>query len=406
MSSPTKTIEFRRRRRWNNNGDQFETAMTSTNNNAAADDGDACSSSCSDSDTPLPADAKHVKNDHASFSSSPSSLPSETQSILQTFLPWLGLLVWPFMLFLPLLLNHTTQFHYTNLFPRTWYTIHGDNWLDKSAEMGGIWEWGTKKLFPSIGDDHQHKPLRHPLGLSLGISAVAVGHVFLLLYFRLHQQQLLGKTTSVQRRGAVQYNYSEALQNHLSQPGGFLLLGLYLTITWVFDMLPSSYYSFSGGIQYIRVGLCLICQDFVQFVMHKVEHVAHPKMYRISHKPHHKFTNPKLFDAYDGSVPDTAIMILIPLFVTAHVVRDCNVWTYMAFGSAYANWLTLIHSEVIFPWEPRVFRSLGLGTSADHHVHHKFFKYNFGHLFMWFDMMVGSYRSPREVWGKEFNVGV
>jgi hypothetical protein len=29
-------------------------------------------------------------------------------------------------------------------------------------------------------------------------------------------------------------------------------------------------------------------------------------------------------------------------------------------------------------------RPLGIGTAADHHVHHKLFKYNFGHIFMWF----------------------
>ncbi|KAL3769558.1 hypothetical protein ACHAWU_005510 [Discostella pseudostelligera] len=400
MTSETTTTELRRRRQHNDNdGDRFETPMTMTSKSAADDDDvDACSSSCSDSDAPL------NEASSASTKNKSSSLPESSQSILQSVLPWFGLLVWPCMLFLPLLLNHTINFHYTNLFPREWYTTRGENWLDKSIELGGIWEWGTNHWLQFIGE--HSKPLRHPLGLSLGISAVAVGHVFLLLYFRLHQQQILGKTTPVQRRGTVQYIYSEALQNHLSQPGGFLLLGLYLTITWVFDMLPPSYYSFAGGIQYSRVALCLICQDFVQFVMHKLEHVAHPKMYRISHKPHHKFTNPKLFDAFDGSVPDTAIMILVPLFVTAHIVRDCNVWTYMAFGSSYANWLTLIHSEVIFPWEPRLFRSLGLGTSADHHVHHKFFKYNFGHLFMWFDMMVGTYRSPSEVWGQEFNFGV
>jgi len=317
------------------------------------------------------------------------------QSIAQSLLPWLGLSVWPCMLALPLFLN-SQKFHYSKTFPRVWWTHRGEHWLDKSLEEGGIWEYGTELY---------GKTLRHPLGLSLGISAVAVGHVFLLIYFRLHQQQYLGKTTSIQSRGAVQYVYADALKNHLSQPGGFLLLGLYLTITWVFDLLPHAYYSFAGGIQYKQVAMCLICQDFVQFLMHKVEHVAHPKMYRISHKPHHKFTNPKLFDAFDGSVPDTAIMILIPLFVTAHVVRDCNVWTYMAFGSSYANWLTLIHSEVAFPWEG-VFRKFGLGTSADHHVHHKFFKYNFGHLFMWFDMLTGTYRSPNAVWGKEFNVGV
>ena len=320
-----------------------------------------------------------------------------------TKLRWIGLLVWPLMLFLPLLLNHTSTYHYSTIFPRSWYTLQGQNWLNKSIEEGGIWEWGTSTLYSSSSSNGN--PLRHPLGLSLGISAVAIGQFFLLIYFRLHQQEYLGNTTSIQSRGAVKYNYAAALQNHLSQPGGFVLLGLYLSITWIFNMLPSSYYSFEGGIQYTRVALCLVVQDFLQYIMHRVEHVAHPKMYKISHKPHHKFTNPKLYDAFDGSVPDTAIMILFPLFVTAHIVRDCNVWTYMAFGSSYANWLTLIHSEVTFPWEP-MFRRFGLGTAADHHVHHKFFKYNFGHLFMWFDWISGTYRNPKDVWGKEFNVGV
>ena len=342
----------------------------------------------------------------ASSDNNSSEQAISSSSLQHTVLPWLGLVVWPLMLFLPLLLNNTSRYHYTTLFPRSWYAVHGETWLDNtSSDQGGIWIWGSNILYGSSDTMNSSKPLRHPLGLSLGISAVAFGHVFLLLYFRLHQQQMLGKTTSIQSRGAVQYDYYTALTNHLSQPGGFVLLGLYLTVTWVFDMLPPSYYSFDGGILYTRVAMCLLCQDLVQYIMHRVEHVAHPKIYRISHKPHHKFTNPKLFDAFDGSVPDTAIMILLPLFVTAHVVRDCNVWTYMAFGSIYANWLTLIHSETTFVWE-RTFRLVGLGTAGDHHVHHKFFKYNFGHTFMWFDWVAGTYRNPKDVWGKEFNVGV
>ena len=311
------------------------------------------------------------------------------------FLPWIGITVWPAMLALPLFFN-THRWNYSKIFPRSWYAMQGQHWLNYDLEEGGVWPWGTAMY---------EKPMRHPLGLILGVSAVAIGHVFVLIYFRLHQQQILGKTTPIQSRGTPEYVYLDALMNHLSQPGGFLMLGLYLTVTWVFDLLPDSYYSFDGGINYKNVLLCLICQDAVQFLMHLLEHVAHPKIYKMSHKPHHKFTNPKLFDAFDGSVPDTAVMILIPLFVTAHVVRTCNVWTYMAFGSSYANWLTLIHSEVVLPWD-RCFRSIGFGTAADHHVHHKFFKYNFGHLFMWFDMLAGTYRNPREVWGKEFNVGV
>ena len=129
--------------------------------------------------------------------------------------------------------------------------------------------------------------------------------------------------------------------------------------------------------------------------MHLVEHNAHPLLYKQSHKPHHRFTNPKMFDAFNGSPTDTLLMILIPLAVTARIV-PANVWSYMAFGSLYANWLTLIHSEYSHPWD-KVFRVIGFGTAGDHHVHHKMFKYNFGHLFMYWDMLCGTYKSPTKV---------
>lgn len=38
---------------------------------------------------------------------------------------------------------------------------------------------------------------------------------------------------------------------------------------------------------------------------------------------------------------------------------------------------------------------VGFGTAADHHVHHKLFKYNFGHLFMYWDSVCGTYRDPK-----------
>ena len=75
----------------------------------------------------------------------------------------------------------------------------------------------------------------------------------------------------------------------------------------------------------------------------------------------------------------------------------------MAFGSLYANWLTLIHSEYKHPWDS-LFRAVGFGTAADHHVHHKLFVYNYGHLFMYWDRVMGTYRDPAAV--KEFNSGV
>jgi len=76
--------------------------------------------------------------------------------------------------------------------------------------------------------------------------------------------------------------------------------------------------------------------------MHIAEHKVSPAIYQASHKPHHKWRVPRLFDAFNGSTADTVLMILLPLYVTANVIH-CNVWSYMAFGTIYANYLTLIH---------------------------------------------------------------
>lgn len=304
-------------------------------------------------------------------------LPAKDNGIL----PWLGIFVWPLLLFLPLLLsNPYSSTSYAQVFDLSWYEYDF-----------------------STGDRPK------PLGLCLGILAVGIGQVFVIAYFYLHKYCFYADSTKnsttpppIQVKGAPLYKFLEGVKTHLSQPEGFVLLTLYLSGTWMFRLMPPSYYSFEGTIEVEKVFLCLAVQDFVQYVMHRLEHAVSPTFYKYSHKPHHKFTNPRMFDAYNGSLPDTIIMILIPLYVTANIVSTCNVWSYMAFGSLYANWLTLIHSEFPLPWD-KFFRKIGFGTPGDHHVHHKFFKYNYGHLFMWYDRMFGTYKNPMEFAPKVFS---
>lgn len=303
---------------------------------------------------------------------------TEYASPTSNSLPWLTAMVWPLMSTLPILLTQENlPTRYSNVFPAEWYTHD-----------------------PAIDSPK-------PLGLFLGMFAVVVGHMFLLPIFYVYRQGTLSggvKPISIQRKGERKYDFTEGLKTHLTQPEGFILLSIYLSATWMMGLMPTSYYSFNGGIQWSRVFLCLATQDFFQYAMHRLEHCFSYEVYKNSHKPHHRFTNPRLFDAFDGSVPDTVLMILIPLFTTAHTIRDCNVWTYMSFGSMYANWLVLIHSEYVFPWDS-TFRALGLGTPGDHHVHHKLFNCNFGHLFLWYDQICGTYRSPKSL-PKIFNHGI
>ena len=236
-----------------------------------------------------------------------------------------------------------------------------------------------------------------PLGLSLGLGAVAVGQVFVLAYqwLRWNGSEATGRLEPVQPNEYRTYAYGEAAAEHLSQPEGFALIGGYLVVTWMLKLMPDSYYSFEGGIEWGKVAACLLIQDLLQYGMHRAEHRVSKAFYRASHEPHHRFTNPRLFDAFNGSFCDTLFMIVIPLFITKSLVH-CNVWSYMAFGSSYANWLCLIHSETHHPWDP-LFYKLGFGTAADHHVHHKLFAYNFGHLFLYWDQVLGTYRDPRKV---------
>ena len=74
------------------------------------------------------------------------------------------------------------------------------------------------------------------------------------------------------------------------QPGGIMLIVLYLSGTWMFDLMPCSYYHFDGGFRFSMVFLQTVCQDFLMYVMHRMEHKVHHKFYQFSHKPHHRFT--------------------------------------------------------------------------------------------------------------------
>ena len=230
-------------------------------------------------------------------------------------------------------------------------------------------------------------------GLIFGLSSVVIGHFFTLLYFYLLQNKyILNDLVPIQKKKLSIYFYYDALISHLFQPEGFIMIGGYLIFTWMYKIMPLSYYSFTGNIIWMDVLQQLLIQDSLQFIMHIVQHKSYSILYKISHKPHHKFTNPKLFDAFNGSFMDTLIMIIFPLIITAQLVHT-NVWSYITFGTLYANWLTLIHCEYSHPWD-FLFRLIGFGTSGDHHVHHKLFIYNFGHLFMYWDILYGTYKSP------------
>lgn len=245
-----------------------------------------------------------------------------------------------------------------------------------------------------------------PVGLFLGLAAVAVVQLFVTLpyYYALRTGIIKRPFIQIKRQAKgvdMEESFLHGVFKHLSNPEGFVLLGGYLSGTWMFGLMPASYYLlWETRPSLLDVVLQLLINDLYQTLAHLAEHQI-KSIYKKAHKPHHKHTSPRLFDAFDGDFLDTVFMILIPLYSTCLTLayllgRDVSVWSYMIFGSIYANYLCLIHSEYEHPWDP-LFMKLGIGTPADHHVHHKLFNRNFGHLFMYWDRLFGTYTDPRTV---------
>jgi hypothetical protein len=58
-----------------------------------------------------------------------------------------------------------------------------------------------------------------PIGLSLGILAVIIGHIFVLIYFTLRTSLFKNQLTSIQKEGPPQYDLMKEMMTHLSQHG-------------------------------------------------------------------------------------------------------------------------------------------------------------------------------------------
>merc|ERR1719162_2142651 len=157
-----------------------------------------------------------------------------------------------------------------------------------------------------------------PTGLLYGLSGVAVGQVAVIAYYSARRLFFQGEL--IQTRDHVEATLGSDLLEHLSQPEGFLMLGTYLAATWLLRIMPDSYYNLDAPVNWTYVVLQLLLQDFLMYAMHLLQHKI-SAIYKRGHKPHHFFRSPKLCNAFNGSVTDTLVMILIPLMITAQVLH-------------------------------------------------------------------------------------
>lgn len=231
-----------------------------------------------------------------------------------------------------------------------------------------------------------------PRGLLLGLGCVVVGQVAVLAYYFV-RRSVFKSQNFIQYSPPPTTTLADDLYSHITSPESFMLVFGYLTTVWMLNLLPPAYYVLGGSVSWWQVLLQLLVVDAFTYIMHRIEH-AWAWLYIRSHKKHHHWINPRLYNAFSACVNDTVTLILIPLFLTSRVCQDVNTYTFAAFGTIYASQFTLIHCEFSHPWDP-LFKLLGVGTAEDHNVHHAAFNWNYGHFFMYYDWIFGTYRDGK-----------
>jgi len=179
------------------------------------------------------------------------------------------------------------------------------------------------------------------------------------------------------------------IQTSLSSFPGMALL----TLPW-FQAEVMGYSKLYDGIDtygylylFASIPLFLLFTDYCIYWIHRWLHL--PFLYKIFHKPHHKWIIPTPFashafhpvDGYLQSVPYHLFIFIFPL----HRILYLALFVFVNF------WSILIHDSDMITGHPL---EKIINGPAHHTLHHLYFTVNYGQYFTWADRYGGSYRQP------------
>ncbi|KAF8623615.1 hypothetical protein AX17_007318 [Amanita inopinata Kibby_2008] len=138
---------------------------------------------------------------------------------------------------------------------------------------------------------------------------------------------------------------------------------------------------------FASVPLFLLFTDYCIYWVHRWLHI--PFLYKIFHKPHHKWIIPTPFashafhpvDGYLQSVPYHLFIFFFPL----HRIVYLALFVFVNF------WSILIHDSDMITGHPL---EKVINGPAHHTLHHLYFTVNYGQYFTWADRFGNSYRQP------------
>ena len=165
------------------------------------------------------------------------------------------------------------------------------------------------------------------------------------------------------------------------------------------DFVPRSIKTLTLEWHPVITMLHFVIFDTLMYCIHYVQH--HWRwLYVNTHSVHHTITSPTIIVALTGYLPDTFLLIIVPLHLTLFIVDfitvHANFVSVFVFGVLALAHLHCIHSEFENRWDSFFYR-IGIVCSWDHHVHHLTPRKNLAHFFVAIDKIFGTYNDPKTI---------
>jgi sterol desaturase/sphingolipid hydroxylase (fatty acid hydroxylase superfamily) len=188
---------------------------------------------------------------------------------------------------------------------------------------------------------------------------------------------------------------------------GYMFVGGALSVTFPDQLgwiVPASVRTLTMSIYPMVLLLHFLVFDSLMWVIHFTQH-RWRWLYYNTHAVHHTIRSPTMIVALTGYLPDTCLLIILPLHVTISIIPGGNFATVFAFAMLSLFHLHAIHSEFGHAWDS-LFRKLGIVNSWDHHVHHLKPRMNLAHFFTGIDRLLGTYQDPLKMQNLVINTDV
>jgi sterol desaturase/sphingolipid hydroxylase (fatty acid hydroxylase superfamily) len=240
-----------------------------------------------------------------------------------------------------------------------------------------------------------------PLFWVIVVACLTLPYVFTLIiyayHFRARQQRASIRGPEDQPTKEHQFDWKTSIirPEGVSAVTGYMAVCMFTTFVADIDVIPAAMKDLSLAPRPLVVLGHFLVFDALMILIHYAQHNWR-WLYRVTHAVHHGIRSPTILVALTGHLPDTMLLILLPLHLTLYLVPYGNFSSVFLFSGLALAHLHVLHAEFTSIWDPYM-RKLGLVTTLDHHVHHLKPHRNLAHFFTFLDRFLGTYTCPSQL---------